>query len=99
MARIPEEEISRIKAESDLVALIQSRGTVLKQQGSNWTGLCPFHDDRRPGSFRINFSSGAFKCFACGAGGGDIIDFVQERYRLDFPESLRLLADRWGVRP
>jgi len=45
--RIPEEDIERVKAECDLVALVQSRGVTLKQQGSNWTGLCPFHDDQK----------------------------------------------------
>jgi len=44
MARIPDPEIDRIKSETDLVALIQSRGVALKQQGANWTGLCPFRN-------------------------------------------------------
>jgi DNA primase len=46
MARIPDSEIDRIKTGTDLVALIQSRGVPLKQHGANWTGFCPFHDDK-----------------------------------------------------
>ena len=69
--------------------------------GSGWTdgGLCPFHNDRHKGNFRINLDSGAFVCFACGAKGQDVIAFVQERDGLTFLDALSTLADAWGVRP
>ena len=60
-------------------------------------GLCPFHDDRRPGSFYVNLDSGAFTCFSCGAKGGDTIAFVMQRYELTFPEAVEYLSQRWGV--
>ncbi len=59
-------------------------------------GLCPFHDDRKPNSFYVNVETGAFRCFACGSRGGDIISFMQLRQGLSFREALRKLADEWG---
>lgn len=60
-------------------------------------GICPFHNDRRPGSFKFNTLSGAFKCFSCGASGGDILAFVMQRDDVSFPEALEGLASDWGV--
>jgi hypothetical protein len=66
---------------------------------SGWTdgGLCPFHCDRHRGSFRINLTSGAFKCFSCDASGGDVIAFVQRQRALPFGAAVKALADEWGV--
>lgn len=68
-------------------------------RGSGWRdgGLCPFHNDKRPGSFRLNFESGAFICFSCGTKGGDIIAFIQQRDGLSFPEAMQKLTDEWGL--
>lgn len=60
-------------------------------------GLCPFHNDRRPGSFEVNLTTGAFRCFSCDARGGDLIDFIKLRDGLSFLEALQKLADDWGV--
>lgn len=59
-----------------------------------WNGLCPFHADTRPGSFVINKASGAYRCFSCGAHGGDIIAFHMQRNEISFPETLRQLGGR-----
>ncbi len=69
----------------------------LKRQGWNDGGLCPFHGDSKPGSFRVNLVSGAYKCFACGAAGGDVIAFAMALYGLRFVEALAKLADDWGL--
>ncbi|EXJ14594.1 CHC2 zinc finger domain-containing protein [Imhoffiella purpurea] len=58
-------------------------------------GLCPFHDDQHRGNFRVNLDTGAFCCFSCGAKGGDILAFHQRRHGLDFPETIRDLAERF----
>jgi len=58
-------------------------------------GLCPFHDDRRPNSFYVNVDTGAFRCFSCGASGGDIFSFIQLRHGFSFREALQKLADEW----
>ena len=65
-----------------------------------WTdgGLCPFHDDKHRGNFRVNLDTGAFCCFACGTKGADAISFVQTRHSLSFPDALKALADTWGIR-
>lgn len=53
MARIPDSVIEGIKARTDLVALVKSRGVVLKKAGAVYKGRCPFHDDATP-SFTVN---------------------------------------------
>lgn len=60
-------------------------------------GLCPFHADNKPGSFKINLLTGAFRCFSCGTSGGDIIAFTILLYELSFPEALAKLASDWGI--
>lgn len=69
----------------------------LKKHGWNDGGLCPFHSDNKPGSFRVNLATGAYKCFACGMAGGDVIAFVMALYGLRFVEALDKLADEWGL--
>lgn len=61
-------------------------------------GLCPFHDDQHEGNFFICTKNGAFKCFSCGAKGGDIINFIQQKYQLGFGQALKKLSFEWGVR-
>lgn len=69
----------------------------LKKYGWNDGGLCLFHADNKPGSFRVNLATGAFKCFACGAAGGDVIAFTMALHGLNFIEALAKLADDWGL--
>lgn len=69
----------------------------LKRHGWNDGGLCPFHADNKIGSFRINLITGAYKCFACGAAGGDILAFTMALHGFDFAQALQALADDWGL--
>jgi len=92
MARIPETEIARIKEQTDLVALIQSRGVALKQQGTNWTGLCPFHDDQGTPNLIVTPGKGLWRCMACGATGNPI-QFVEKFDGLSFRHAFELLAN------
>lgn len=69
----------------------------LKRHGWNDGGLCPFHADNSRGSFRINLETGGFKCFSCGAAGGDVIAFEQKRHGLSFPDAIAKLAKDWGL--
>jgi DNA primase len=93
MARIPEEEITRIKEQTDLVALIQSRGVALKQQGTNWTGFCPFHEDKDNPNLIVTPGKGLWRCMAacCGAT-GNVIQFVERFDGLSFRHAFELLA-------
>jgi DNA primase len=68
----------------------------LKKHDWNDGGLCPFHSDNKPGSFRVNLVTGAYKCFACGMAGGDVVAFVMALYGLKFADALAKLADDWG---
>ncbi len=94
MSKIPESEIARIKSETDLIALIQSRGTTLKKQGINWTGLCPFHDDKETPNLIVTPSKGLFRCMASQCGKtGNAIQFVQWHDGLSFRHAFELLAN------
>lgn len=60
-------------------------------------GICPFHEDRKSGSFKVNVKSGAYICFSCNEKGGDIITFTQKKYGLSFCDALQKLATEWRV--
>jgi len=93
MPRIPEEEIERIKTETNLVALIQSRGVALNQQGLNWTGFCPFHEDKQTPNLIVTPSKGLFRCMAANCGkSGNAIQFVQWHDGVSFRHAFELLA-------
>ena len=68
-----------------------------KRHGWNDGGLCPFHDDNHKGSFRVDLETGAFKCFACGASGSDVIAFTMALHGLQFIEALAHLVDEWRL--
>ena len=77
MAKIPEAELARLKRDTDLAALVRSRGIELKKHGSrDLAGRCPFHDEKTA-SFVVTPSKNLFHCLGCGAAGGPI-DFVMK---------------------
>ena len=92
--RVPPEVLDEIRARVDLVDLV---GAVvpLKRAGERWKGLCPFHQEKTP-SFTVHPKLGLFHCFGCHAG-GDAFEFLRRHDRLEFPEAVRLLAERAGV--
>ncbi len=93
MARIPEEEIERIKSETDLAALVRSRGVVLRKHGyRDLVGLCPFHEDRANPNFIVSPAKGLFHCMGCGAA-GNAIQFVERHDGLSFRHAYELLAE------
>ena len=93
MPRIPDTEIERIKTETDLVALIQARGTSLQRKGANWTGLCPFHDDQKTPNLIVTPAKGLFRCMAAQCGkAGNVIQFVQWFDGLSFRHAFELLS-------
>ncbi len=91
---IPEEDVARVRAATDIVALIGEHAA-LKRQGTRWVGLCPFHQEKSP-SFSVNAEAGLYYCFGCQRS-GDAISFVRDMEHLDFVEAVRRLADRAGV--
>lgn len=95
MPRIPEETIQQVLAATDIVALV-GRSVKLRKAGTNYLGLCPFHNERTP-SFNVNPARGTYHCFGCGAG-GSAIRFVMEHDGMSFIEAVKRLADAAGIR-
>lgn len=95
MPRIPEETIQQVIAATDIVALI-GRSVKLRKAGTNFLGLCPFHNEKTP-SFNVSPSRGTYHCFGCGAG-GSAIRFVMENDGMSFMEAVKRLADAAGIR-
>lgn len=89
------DEREEIKSRIDLADLISREGVRLKKTGKNYTGLCPFHNEKRP-SFTVNSETGYYKCYSCGES-GDAFTWVMKRQNLDFVEALRVLAQEAGV--
>ncbi|MDQ5857260.1 MAG: DNA primase, partial [Acidobacteriota bacterium] len=86
--------LAELRAASDIVEVIGEH-TRLRKAGRSWKGLCPFHNERTP-SFTVDRDKGLYHCFGCGVG-GDVIHFVRQIDRLDFPEAIEALASRFGV--
>ncbi len=84
-----------IKSRLDIVELV-SAYLPLKKSGVSFKACCPFHHEKTP-SFYVSRDKGMWYCFGCSEG-GDIFTFVQKLEGMDFPEALRLLADKAGVR-
>ena len=70
-------------------------GSLKATSGDNWQAVCPFHEDTNP-SLSVNFKTGLFMCFACGAQ-GDVFKFYQDRHGCDFKEALAALGRQAGV--
>ncbi len=86
--------VEEIRARSDIVDVISSY-IKLQRKGSNYVGVCPFHNDRNP-SMSVNQPRQIYHCFSCGAG-GDVFKFVMEYENLTFPEAMKVLAERAGI--
>ena len=93
--RIPQEIINEVIDRADIVDVV-GRYVPLKKQGQNYTGLCPFHNEKTP-SFSVSPSKQIFHCFGCGVG-GNVFKFLMEIEHLTFPEAVRKLADEVGVK-
>src|SRR4029077_11830756 len=88
---IVDEDVARVLAETDFVALA-SEHLALRKTGRRWVGLCPFHPEKSPSS-SLNAEEGLYYCFGCQAK-GDAITFVREVEHLDFVDAVHRLADR-----
>jgi DNA primase len=88
--------IDEIKDRIDIVDLI-SETVDLRRSGRNYTGFCPFHPNTRTPAFAVWPETGTWRCFGECNDGGDIFKFVMKKEGWDFPEALRVLAERAGV--
>lgn len=94
MARIEKASVDEVVAAGDMLEVV-GLYTQLKKAGSNFTGLCPFHQEKTP-SFSVDPVEKLYYCFGCGEG-GDLFSFVEKKENLTFAEAVESLADRYGV--
>ena len=91
---MPADAVVEIKSRLDIIDVIGAY-VRLQKSGREYKGLCPFHGEKTP-SFMVNQERQVFHCHGCNEG-GDILTFVQKIERLDFRETLEMLAERAGV--
>jgi len=92
--RIPQNFIDDLLARVNIVDIIDGR-VKLKKTGKNYSGLCPFHQEKSP-SFSVSPDKQFYYCFGCGAG-GNAIGFLMEYERLEFPQAVEEVAKLVGV--
>ncbi len=92
--RIPQNFIDDILARVNIVDIIDGR-VKLKKTGKNYSGLCPFHQEKSP-SFSVSPDKQFYYCFGCGAG-GNAIGFLMEYERLEFPQAVEEVAKLVGL--
>ena len=92
--RYPREIIEQVRLQNDIVEVI-SQYVPLKQKGSSYFGLCPFHNEKTP-SFSVNSEKQFYYCFGCGAA-GNVFGFLMEMENCDFPEAMKRLAERANI--
>lgn len=86
--------IERIKDAANIVEVV-SEFVTLRRSGSNYKGLCPFHDEKTP-SFYVSPARGTCHCFGCGKGGNPV-GFIMEHEQMTYPEALRWLARKYHI--
>jgi DNA primase len=90
----PQQFIDDLRLQANIVQVVQEY-VPLKRAGATYKGLCPFHSEKTP-SFNVNPDKGFFHCFGCGAG-GDVFDFLELYEKVDFPDAVKMLAQKFGV--
>ena len=91
---IPPTFIDELLARTDIVEIIESR-VALKKTGQNFSGLCPFHQEKSP-SFSVSQEKQFYYCFGCQAS-GSALKFLMEFDRMDFLSAVESLANRLGL--
>lgn len=94
MPRYSDALVSEIFSANDIVEYV-SRYVSLKKRGNDYSGLCPFHNEKTP-SFHVSADKQLFYCFGCGAG-GNLAQFVMRSENVDFVDALKILADNAGI--
>src|SRR6266481_1384621 len=91
---ISQETIQQIVSRIDIIEIVSSF-IKLKKRGTNYIGLCPFHNEKTP-SFTVSPSKEIYKCFGCGRS-GNTISFLMEHEKFSYVEALKWLASRYNV--
>lgn len=90
-----DDQVAEVKSKTDIASIIGER-IELKKAGRNYKANCPFHGEKTP-SFMVSPELQIFKCFGCGEA-GDVFSFLEKYEGMEFPEALKYLADRAGVK-
>lgn len=90
----PQQFLDELASRNDIVDVVSSYVS-LQRKGSNYFGLCPFHNEKT-GSFSVSPDKQIYHCFGCKHGGG-VINFIMEIENLSFPDAVRFLAKRAGM--
>ena len=91
---IDKETVDKILDAADIVDVV-SDFVHLRRRGSNYVGLCPFHNEKTP-SFSVSRSKGICKCFSCGKGGSPV-NFIMEHEQMSYYEALKYLAKKYNI--
>ena len=91
---IPQQFIDDLLDRTDIVEIIDGR-VALRKSGQNYSGLCPFHNEKSP-SFTVSQTKQFYHCFGCGAN-GNAIGFLMEFERMEFPVAVETLARAAGI--
>ncbi len=91
----PDELVEEIRLKNDIVEVV-SGYVKLQKKGSNYWGCCPFHNEKTP-SFSVSAPKQMYHCFGCGVS-GNVYTFIMKYENYTFPEAVKLLADRAGVK-
>lgn len=89
------EFVDEVRRTAGIVPIISDH-VHLKKAGKGWKGLCPFHREKTP-SFTVDEEKGLYYCFGCGTG-GDAFRFLMQMEGVTFPQAVRQLAERFGLR-
>src|SRR5229473_1392673 len=84
-----------VKQQADIVRIIGGYIQLKKAGAQNFSGLCPFHQEKTP-SFSVHATRQYYHCFGCGVS-GDVFSFVQKIENISFPEAVRLVAQKLGI--
>jgi len=90
----PQQFIEDLRLHANIVQVVQEY-VPLRKAGRTYKGLCPFHSEKSP-SFHVDPDKGFFHCFGCHKG-GDVFTFIAEHEKVDFPEAVRMLAQKFGL--
>jgi DNA primase len=91
---ISQQTIQQILSRLDIIDVV-GEFVKLKKRGTNYLGLCPFHNEKTP-SFTVSPAKEIYKCFGCGKS-GNTISFVMEHEKYSYVEALKWLANRYGI--
>jgi len=84
----------KVKQQADIVRVV-GEYVRLKKTGKDFSGLCPFHQEKTP-SFTVSPIKQIFYCFGCGKG-GDVYNFVMDMEKCEFPEAVKVVAEKCGI--